>query len=67
MLEGEEDVQELKGGEPREESLSTCVCARACVHAWLFVLGGSFNSLLISYAIGSSEMLAPQKVCEHQL
>lgn len=40
-----------------EESLSVCACA--C--DWLAVLGGSFNSVLITDAIDTSEMLTTQK------
>lgn len=48
-----------KGAEERL-SMRVFVCARL-TFLLPFVLGGSFNSPLITYAIGSSEMLAPQK------
>lgn len=50
-----EDVQEIMGRERRKE-------VKACA-----ALGGSVNSLLITYVIGSSEMLAPHKVWKHQM
>lgn len=61
MLERVEDVQVIMG---REESLRLCVYI-LYMYAWFSLLNGSLNSLLITYVIGNSEMLAPLKVCKH--